>query len=200
MNCTRILVVFDFVCVPSFPFSSSFTVVGRGFLGFFAVRKKKRRTTFRLNVTISSFFIFLSSSVFFSWLRFFFYFAATRHFHRYANTVVFDIQRPLTKLRSWYACIILCAVSHFTSLSFSSFLFISEILSVFSDRSVHCTIYNTNRMKKIERFVLFACYLLLLLLYVLALHIDWMLLASFAPRFHRLRLVSFFFLQVIHYF
>lgn len=37
-------------------------------------------------------------------------FVAARHFHRYANTVVFDIQRPLTKSCSWYACIILCAV------------------------------------------------------------------------------------------
>lgn len=155
MNWTEILVVFDFVC------AAPFFVCVVLLLGLFAVHKKKTKKKNDIPLKcIQFFFIILFRFLFFFfWLQFSFY--AARHFHRYANTVVFDIQRPLTKLCSWYACIILCAVSHFilsVSFSVSMSLFHSPVFQrVSSDRSVYCTILHCIHNIYEKKVKLFAC-------------------------------------------
>lgn len=78
------------------------------------VQKETRRRHSAKNVT--GFFL----------LGFEYLFIALPYFHCYANKVLFDIQRPLTKLCFWYAYIILCAVCHFSQLTHNTIFYLKN--------------------------------------------------------------------------
>lgn len=145
------------------------------------VQKETRRRHLAKNVT--GFFL----------LGFEYLFIALRYFHCYANKVLFDIQRPLTKLCFWYAYIILCAVCHFSQLTHNTIFYLKNQ----SARCI-CFMLHQNRYKRriyyspvavtsfdARREDICVC----VCEYVLALHIDWMLCAS-----------SFFGSFYVHYF